>query len=266
MSSAFRDANMASRDAPEPAETPPLALSIVIPAYNESARLPRTLAALRSAIDEGALAPLAVEEVIVVDDGSTDDTLRSIEAVLEGPWTTRVHRFEQNRGKGAAVRAGLALATRPWILFADADLATPWQEALLLAREAAGDARIVIGSRGLRASQLERRQHPLRELLGKSFNRLIVLVTGLPFKDTQCGFKLIHKASVEATLASLSVDRFAWDFEFLFAAHKAGVVIREVPIRWSHQDGSKIRPVWDGLTMLRDLGRVKLRGVREARR
>jgi dolichyl-phosphate beta-glucosyltransferase len=235
-------------------------LSIVIPAYNERTRLPPTLLALLQAEKEGVLAPAELREIVIVDDGSKDGTLQAIPAPVHERGLLRTVRLERNSGKGAAVRRGLAEARGEWVLVADADMATPWtQLRVLCARQAESGSQIVIGSRGLRDSALLRRQNPVRETLGKLFNRFIVLLTGLRFKDTQCGFKLIHRPSVEPWLGRLAIDRFAWDVEFLMRAMKSGLRICEVPVVWSHQDGSSVRPLRDGIRMVVDFTRIRLR-------
>ncbi len=226
----------------------------MIPAYNESARLPGTLAALTQSIQSGALPGLEIVDVVVVDDGSTDDTSTQARAPF------RTVRLDRNRGKGAAVREGLRVVRGDWALIADADQSTPWDQLnrLVLAAQESG-ARIAIGSRGLAKSQLDRRQSKVREILGKAFNRFIVLLTGLPFKDTQCGFKLAHLPSVRPWLSELAVDRFAWDVEFLMLAMRRQIPIVEVPVIWRHEDGSKVRVVRDGLRMVTDFLKIRVR-------
>lgn len=241
-------------------------ISIVIPAYNESTRLPETLADLALHIASHTFNPAArISEVVVVDDGSTDGTLDSISRLpADYPVPLKTHRLHRNSGKGAAVREGMNHSVAEWILIADADGSTPWDQLMILIQglnEPPGAARIAIGSRGMDKSRLKRRQNPIRETLGKCFNRLVVLITGLPFKDTQCGFKLIHRPSVAAWLPELRVDRFAWDVEFLMLAalHRLGIV--EIPVTWSHQDGSKVRPIRDGFRMVFDFIRIRARIV-----
>ncbi len=240
-----------------------LLASIVIPAYNEERRLPATLAALEEALAGDRLAPLAVGEVVVVDDGSADrtaDVTRSFAARLP---RVSVVSLGENRGKGRAVREGLRAAAGPWVLVADADLSTPWEEAARLAVEARlGGAAIAIGSRGLDMSRIKVHQSIVRESLGRTFNAFLRLVTGLPFSDTQCGFKLVEKPAIAAVLPRLSVDHFAWDVELLLRARQAGLVVREVSVEWSHQADSRVRVLRDGLRMVATVLALRLGGRR----
>ncbi len=235
-----------------------LEVSIVIPAYNEKLRLPSTLRALLEAQARGALVPARIHEILIVDDGSRDGTLEAIPKEVEASGLIRTFRLEPNHGKGAAIRKGLAQATGEWVLIADADQATPWNQLAVLAKaQEETRADIVIGSRGLSGSQLIRRQNRVRETLGKLFNRFIVMLTGLPFKDTQCGFKLMRRSGVAAFLYRLRINRFAWDVEFLMRARRAELSIIETPVVWSHQEGSKIRPFRDGLRMVVDFALIR---------
>lgn len=237
--------------------TQSLDTAIVIPAYNESLRLPRTLRALEEAEKRGAFHPLTVTEVIVVDDGSKDDTRGVAEQYGVDLPRFKVIGGGQNRGKGCVVRAGLLEANATWVLVADADMSTPWDQAPRLAHVCLTDsARIVIGSRGLRDSVIRVHQAFLRERLGKLFNVCVRLLSGLPFKDTQCGFKLIHRPSVLPFLSQLTVDGFAWDVEFLLCSREADIPIKEVPIVWEHRETSRVHPIWDGLRMLVSLMKI----------
>ena len=237
-------------------------VGIVIPAFNEAARLPRTLSQLQEAIQTKTLNPLSVTDVLVVDDGSTDATA----SVVASPF--RVLKLDQNRGKGAAIRAGIAASSAEWILVADADGSTPWIELLTLYRalQTEKSAKIIIGSRGLKESQLQVRQSWVREHLGKLFNHLIVVVAGLPFRDTQCGFKLIHRPSISAWIETLTVDRFAWDVEFLLEALDRQISVVEVPVTWKHEEGSKVRLFRDGFRMVWDFLKIRVRVALRSRK
>jgi dolichyl-phosphate beta-glucosyltransferase len=225
--------------------------TVVIPAFNEAARLPRTLGDLAARLAARVLDPLEVRQVLVVDDGSTDATATVAERHGRALPRFGVLRDDANRGKGHAVRRGLAAAGEAWVLTADADLATPWEEGAALARAAlARGCDMVIGSRDLPGSVLAVRQSPVRERLGKLFNRFVRRLTGLPFRDTQCGFKLMRRAAVAPLLAGLAVDRFAWDVELLLAARARGLAIVELPVRWEHREGSRVRLWRDGLEMV----------------
>lgn len=235
----------------------PLSISIVIPAFNEQSRLPRTLQALREfcAVER---TEFLVREVWVIDDGSTDATGEVVKSLrLQWP-LLRLWTLEQNRGKGCAVRAGFLQSTCDWILVADADMATPWDE-LLKFVSLSSEADLLMGSRALPQSQIEVRQHWLRQSLGKTFNRLLRTLNGLPFLDTQCGFKLIHNNEAFKThiLPRLQVDRFAWDVELILYFMKFDLRILEIPIRWRHQEQSRVHLVKDSLEMFTTILKLK---------
>ncbi len=236
--------------------------TVVIPAFNEQDRLPRTLEALCTEHD--GLSGVNLAEVIVVDDGSKDDTSR-VAALFSGRLPQlSVVTLEQNCGKGFAVRSGLMNAQSEWILVADADMSTPWAELAKLASELkkhGGD--VAIGSRDLPESDVVLRQSFIREYLGRTFNVLIRTLTGLPFRDTQCGFKLVRRSSVKSFLGDLTVDRFAWDVEFLLLARDADLEILEVPVSWEHRDASRVHPIFDGFDMAKTVLCLQLRRLRK---
>jgi len=229
--------------------------SIVIPCFNEEARIGQTL---RVTLDY--LAANAPEsELIVVNDGSTDATgaiarerLKSTEIV------TRLLENFPNRGKGAAVRTGLLAARTPIGLFSDADLSTPLVETpKLIDLIAHGDLDIAIGSRALDRSLIGVHQPWRREQGGRVFNLLVRLATGLPFWDTQCGFKAFRLETCRPILEAARIEGFAFDVELLYLAHRAGLRIREIPVRWNHAEGSKISFFRDSLGMLREVNTVR---------
>ena len=237
--------------------SPPRRLSLVLPAYNEAPRIPSTLESIR-AFAEGRFDAL---EVLWVDDGSTDGTaalLGQAAAVEKGPLRVRVLALPQNQGKGAAVRRGMLEATEPWVLMSDADLSTPLEEldALWRALEGQG-ADVALGSRGLPESRLEIRQPLYRETMGRTFNLLVkgLVVGGI--HDTQCGFKLLRREVAQALFSRARVDRFAFDVEVVYLARKLGLRVVEVPVRWSHAEGSRVRPVQDSARMFADLLRIR---------
>ncbi len=228
--------------------TEPISTTIVIPAFNEQERLPSTLDALFAI--EKDLVGLEIREILLVDDGSSDQTVSVSLAFRDKLPQLRVMKSERNRGKGHAVRLGLQEATSDWVLIADADMSTPWTELLKLSQRLREEsAQIAIGSRDLPESDVAIRQSFVREHLGKTFNLLIRILTGLSFRDTQCGFKLVHRESIEAFLSKLTVDRFAWDVEFLMLAQDHGLKIIEVPVSWEHRDASRVHPIFDGFDM-----------------
>lgn len=236
-----------------------MSISVVIPAFNEEKRLPDTLRSLKS-LCEGSGVWLSVVEVLVVDDGSVDQTEACV-TVLAKEWPLlRLIRLGKNCGKGAAVRRGLLEACGDWILIADADMATPWEELeRLLAWKDRAD--LIMGSRGLPDSQVEVRQHWVRQSMGKAFNRFQRLVVGLSFQDTQCGFKLLRNDLIfrQQVLPKLQVDRFSWDVELILWMQKAQKKVAEVPVRWQHKESSRVRIIRDSLEMLFAIYRLRSR-------
>ena len=211
-------------------ESGALDVTIVIPAFNEANRLPRTLIALTSWID----ARPEHFEVIVVDDGSSDET----SAIAYNYPSIRFSALPCNQGKGAAVRHGILLATGDLILMMDADLATPLSEFDLLKQSITSGSDIAIGSRPLRTSTLSVRQPILRELAGRLFNFIVRTVSGLPFQDTQCGFKLWKSGPAKDCFTRCIIDGFAFDVECLVVAKALGYSVTEVGVKWAHQPGA----------------------------
>jgi len=182
-----------------------------------------------------------LRELIVVDDGSDDETLGVLgrAAGLEG--RLRIVELGSHRGKGAAVRAGLQAASGDLVLLTDVDMSTPLDETANLVSALDEGFDLVIGSRALPGAELAVRQHPLRELLGKSFNSLLRLLTGLPFRDTQCGFKLL-RIDVARRLAEYQrIEGYVYDAELCLTALQLGFRVAEVPVRWSHDPDSRVR-------------------------
>jgi len=230
-------------------------LSVVIPAYNEEARLgptvERTMAYLEARGGGGW-------EVIVVDDGSRDRTTAVAEAAAGGDARVRVLGGRANRGKGAAVRDGMLAATSDRVLFSDADLATPIEELAKLEARLDDGADVAIASRALPGSDVRTRQHPMRELMGKTFNLVVrTLVLG-GIKDTQCGFKLFTRAAAHDLFGRATVDGFAFDVELLWLA-RGRYRIDEVPVVWHHVEESKVSPGTDAMRMFADIVRLRLR-------
>jgi len=237
--------------------SPPRRLSLVFPAYNEAPRIPGTLDALR-AFAAGRFDAL---EVLWVDDGSSDRTaelLRQAASAMDGPLQVRVLSQPRNLGKGAAVRRGMLEASEPWVLMSDADLSTPLEEldALWRALDDSG-ADVALGSRALPDSRLEIRQPGYREAMGRTFNLLVqgLVVGGI--QDTQCGFKLFRRGAAQALFARARVDRFAFDVEVVYLARQMGLRVVEVPVRWRHAEGSRVRPIRDSARMFADLLRIR---------
>jgi len=238
----------------EPAPPPGVSLSLVIPAYNEGPQLDDGVARLRAAIAAGAIDP-ETTEFIVVDDGSTDDTTERAGTLFSAFPHVRMLRLSENRGKGGAVRAGVAVASAPVIAFADADMAIdPGQTPQFIGALAKAD--LAIGSRAASGASVNRSSLH-RSLMNRAFNRLVNALTSVDLDDTQCGFKAF-RAPVAKLLFHCSVtERFAFDVEILTLARRFGLVIAEVPVQWLRVQGSQIRPWSDARSMASDVFRAR---------
>lgn len=235
-------------------------LSVVIPAYNEADRIERTLQRVVEYLDARG----EPYEVLVVSDGSTDETETLVQRFAQAHPQVQLLAYQPNRGKGYAVRYGVLRARGDWILFSDADLATPIEELEKLERYLMQGYPIAIGSRPLRESQLVVRQPFYREMAGRAFNKVVQLLAVRGIHDTQCGFKLFTRDAAHAIFSQCRLNGFSFDFEALHYAQRLGYPIAEVPIRWMHQEGSKVRLLRDGLRMLRDLFWLRLHAWRSA--
>jgi dolichyl-phosphate beta-glucosyltransferase len=232
-------------------------LSVVIPAYNEELRLQETLEELvrflRSSRD--------AFEILVVDDGSEDRTAAIIRKCAERnePGMIRLLTHEANRGKGFSVRQGALAAEGELLLMTDADLSTPLGELEKLeTRLETSSLDIAFGSRAVPGARIEVHQPWYRESLGKGFNRLMRWVTGLPFQDTQCGFKLFRMSTCRSVFERQRVDGFSFDVEVLFIALKWGLRVEEIPVEWHHSGDSKVRPFSHAPSVIVDLLRLHL--------
>jgi hypothetical protein len=232
--------------APDPA----LALTLVIPAFNEVGRLDSAVERLQSAVDAGAVDP-ADTEFIVVDDGSTDGTGQRAADLLAPYPHSAVHRLEENSGKGAAVRAGVALARAPITVFMDADMAVDPDQVPRLTDTLRTSA-LSIGSRSLKGSTVQCDSLP-RTLMGRTFNRIVNMATHVELGDTQCGFKGFRTPVARLLFHFTVIDRYAFDVELLYVARRFGLTIAEVPVRWRHVQGSRIRPLRDPVSMVYDV-------------
>ena len=227
-------------------------VSIVVPAFNEAARIGDSIRKITEFIRQS---PLSFE-LIVVDDGSSDDTVAIINPFsIKG---LRLIRNHQNRGKGYTVRKGVLAATGKYVLFTDADLSAPIDEMTKLLDVALNeDADVVIGSRAVDRSYIEKHQTRFRELGGIVFNRMVRVFLGLDLHDTQCGFKLFHREKSRLIFEKQTTNGFGFDPELLFLARLHGLRIRETPVRWSHAEGSKVRFLRDSSRMFLDLVRIR---------
>lgn len=233
----------------------PKYLSVVVPAFDEEARLGESLVRIADYLRQRELDG----EIVVVDDGSSDRTAAVARDALSGA-VGRVVSLPENRGKGAAVRRGIAEARGRWVLLTDADLSTPIEDHERLAETARNrDVDVVIGSRGLPESDVPVPQSFVRRTMGKTFNVVVRMTTGLPYRDTQCGFKLLDRARCAPLFETMVVDRFAFDVEFLFLCGKTGLTVAEVPVTWRNAEGTKVGLVGDPARMLTDIARVRWR-------
>jgi glycosyltransferase involved in cell wall biosynthesis len=224
-------------------------LTIVIPAYNEQSRLPATLRAVLAYLDRQML---EFAEVIVVNDGSRDRTAEVVRQAASADSRVRLVENPGNRGKGYAVRHGMKEAKGDWILFTDADLSAPIEELDSLA--AAVESKRsdgAIGSRALDRSLIGVHQPLLRELSGRFFNLVMRMMTGLSYRDTQCGFKLMSRRAASIIAARQQIEGFGFDVEILFIAKKHGLQIVEVPVRWNNVEGTKVSMI-NGLAAFLD--------------
>jgi len=230
-------------------------ISIVIPAYNEEKRLPQTLC---SVVEYLKAAAWNSWEILVVNDGSRDGTAAVGRHFAEGCSNIRVIENPGNRGKGYSVRHGMLEATGTWVLFTDSDLSAPIVELdkLAAAAKAAG-ADVAIGSRAVDRRLIEVHQTWFRETAGRIFNLFMRVITCLPFADTQCGFKLFRGAAAKEVFRRQRIERWGFDAEVLFIACKLGYKTVEVPVRWSHSEGTKVSMLRDSVNMFADLLRIR---------
>lgn len=227
-------------------------LSLIIPAYNEELRLGQNLGPMWRTLRR----KFSSFELIVVDDGSTDDTSKVVECFSEDHPQVKLVRYLENRGKGHAVRLGVMASSGKFVLFSDADQSTPLREiSKLLKGLEAHD--IAIGSRALRNARIIEYQPFYRVFMGKTFNKLVQLLAVQGILDTQCGFKCFRGDLARQLFSYCRIDGFSFDVEVLFIARRMGFSVAEIGVLWKNSPESKVHPVWHSLQMLRDLLRIR---------
>jgi glycosyltransferase involved in cell wall biosynthesis len=231
--------------------------SIVIPAYNERARILATLESVVACVR----ARNWDAEIIIVNDGSTDQTAALVTQFIRTAPEVRLMENPSNRGKGYSVRAGLLHALGEIVMFTDADLSAPIEEAERLFAAIAAGADIAIGSRWLATSRQTHRQPLYRQLFGRCFNALTRAVMRLPYADTQCGFKAFTRDAAQTIFQLETIERWGFDPEILFIARKRGYRVTEVPVSWAHDARSRISYLRDGLQMLEELAIVRWNAI-----
>ena len=231
--------------------------SIIIPAYNEAARLGSTLERVLSYVSQQAWDA----EIVVVNDGSRDQTPDLVRTRSAVHPNLRLIENPGNRGKGYSVRNGMLNAAGEILLFTDADLSSPIEESVKLFAAIEAGADIAIGSRWLQPELQTHRQSLARQLYGRIFNLLLRIVLGLKFKDTQCGFKVFSRRAAQAVFPLQRIERWGFDPELLFLARKSGLRVQEVAVVWSHSAGTRINPLRDGMRMFLEVLAIRWNAV-----
>lgn len=227
-----------------------LKLSLVIPAYNEETRILSPLQEAQKYLDESNL----TYEIIVVDDGSSDNTCK---VITDNFPNVRLIRQDNNKGKGAAVRRGMLEAKGEICLFSDADFSTPIYELQKVLKTIPEKAEIFVGSRALDYSMIKEHQPWHREFMGKTYNKFVQAIVLKGIKDTQCGFKAFTKEAAVNVFSSSKIDGFGFDIEALYLARKMGYTLAEVPVEWYNDERSTVSPIKDSLRMFFELFKIK---------
>ncbi len=227
--------------------------SIIIPAYNEGARLGTTLDRVLNYV----AAQRWDAEVIVVNDGSRDQTPDLVRSYAQTHPALRLLENPGNRGKGYSVRNGMLHAAGEILLFSDADLSSPIEEAIKLFAAIRSGADIAIGSRWLQPELQAHRQSVLRQFYGRIFNLALRILLGLNFKDTQCGFKAFTRKAAQTIFPLQEIERWGFDPELLYLARRSGLKVKEVAVVWSHSEGTRINPLRDGLRMFAEVLKIR---------
>lgn len=223
--------------------------SIVIPAFNESGRIPATLESILACIRSRGWQA----EVIVVNDGSTDSTAQVVREIARRAPEVRLVENPANHGKGYSVRNGMMQAQGEVVMFTDSDLSAPIEEAELLFDAIRKGADIAIGSRWLERGRQTHRQPLYRQIFGRCFNGVTRMVMRLPFADTQCGFKAFTRSAAQTVFQLQTIERWGFDPEILFIALKRGFHVVEVPVSWAHDERTRMSYLKDGMKMLEEL-------------
>ena len=232
------------------------AISIIVPAFEEQDRLGESVRQILRYIEAEKLSA----ELIIVDDGSNDKTAETGEkACAEFPaLQTKVIRYEKNRGKGFAVKTGLLAANADIALFSDADLSTPIDELpKLIEPIKSGEFDLTFGSRALDRTLIGEHQPWRREQGGKVFNLIVRTLTGLPFWDTQCGFKAFNMTKFRLLLDVMQIERFGFDVEFLYVANLHKLKLKEIPVRWNHDERTKVNVFRDSQRMFNEVRLIR---------
>jgi glycosyltransferase involved in cell wall biosynthesis len=232
--------------------------SIVIPAYNESTRLPATLDSVVCCIRKQGWAA----EVIVVNDGSSDTTAEVVRDFARTAAEVRLIENPGNRGKGYSVRNGMLQAQGDVVLFTDSDLSAPIEEAVRLFAAIEQGADIAIGSRWLESGRQTHKQPLYRQFFGRCFNAVTRMVMGLHFADTQCGFKAFTRQAAQAVFPLQTIERWGFDPEILFIALQRGLRVVEVPVSWAHDERTRMSYLKDGMKMLEEIATIRWNALR----
>ena len=232
--------------------------SIVIPAYNEAARIGNALQSVVARVRERGWHA----EIVVVDDGSRDRTAEIVRAFAQNLSANahpevRLIQNPGNHGKGYSVRNGILHSFGEVVMFTDADLSSPIEEADGLFAAIAAGADIAIGSRWLESARQTIRQPFYRQFFGRCFNGVTRIVMRLPYADTQCGFKAFTRAAAQTIFQLQTIERWGFDPEILFIARKRGYRVEEVPVSWAHDERTRISYLKDGTRMLQDIAIVR---------
>lgn len=229
-------------------------ISIIIPAYNEEKRIIHTIMKVKDYCEKN----FNKYEIIIVDDGSTDNTKEALFHIFKDDNTIKFITYEKNRGKGYAVKKGAFISEGNFTLITDADLSTPIEEVEKLFMYINKGYDIVIGSRALKDSEILIKQPWWRRFMGRVFNKLVRIIINLDYLDTQCGFKLFKGGIAKSLFNKAKINRFAFDVEVLYLAKRNDYSVIEVPVRWLNSPYSKVKPIKDSLECFKDLIKIKL--------